>query len=64
MRHLSTKRGCSCRIANNGFVFAEKIARTPKHLDLQVSLCEVKINKLNPELIHTSLTKKRMQTKV
>ena len=39
-------------IASNGFVFAE------------VSLCEVKINKVNPELpIHTSLTKEEYANK-
>ena len=52
-------------IASNGFVFAEKIAKELQNIaTLKVSLCEVKINKVNPELpIHTSLTKEEYANK-
>jgi pyrimidine operon attenuation protein/uracil phosphoribosyltransferase len=52
-------------IATNGFIFAEKIATELHNIsNLQVTLCEVKINKLNPELpIHTSLTKEAYANK-
>ncbi len=43
-------------IANNGFVFAKKIASALETISsIKISLCEVKVNKQNPELeIHTS----------
>ena len=46
-------------IATNGFIFAKKIAQALQTISsLKVSLCEVQINKQNPELpIHTSLSK-------
>lgn len=46
-------------IANNGFIFAEKIAISLKEISsLEVILCEVKINKSNPnESITTSIDK-------
>jgi pyrimidine operon attenuation protein/uracil phosphoribosyltransferase len=52
-------------IAKNGFVFAEKIAQELKKISpLEVSLCEVQINKQNPELpIHTSLSKEQYTNK-
>jgi len=52
-------------IASNGFVFAEKIAKELKNIStLKVSLCEVKINKVNPELpIQTSLAKEEYANK-
>jgi pyrimidine operon attenuation protein/uracil phosphoribosyltransferase len=52
-------------IASNGFVFAEKIARELQTIStLQVSLCEVKINKISPELpVHTSITKEEYANK-
>jgi pyrimidine operon attenuation protein/uracil phosphoribosyltransferase len=52
-------------IAANGFVFAEKIAQELKKISpLEVSLCEVLINKQNPELpIHTSLSKEQYANK-
>lgn len=52
-------------IASNGFVFAEKISKELQNIaTLKVSLCEVKINKVNPELpIHTSLTKEEYANK-
>jgi pyrimidine operon attenuation protein/uracil phosphoribosyltransferase len=52
-------------IAINGFVFAEKIAQELKKISpLEVSLCEVKINKQNPELpIQTSLLKEQYANK-
>jgi pyrimidine operon attenuation protein / uracil phosphoribosyltransferase len=45
-------------IASNGFVFAEKIAQVLKSISaLKVSLCEIEVNKKNPELpVKTSLT--------
>jgi pyrimidine operon attenuation protein/uracil phosphoribosyltransferase len=52
-------------IAKNGFIFAEKIAQELKKISpLQVSLCEVTINKQNPELaIQTSLSKEQYADK-
>jgi pyrimidine operon attenuation protein/uracil phosphoribosyltransferase len=52
-------------IANSGFIFAKKIAETLEFIStLKVSLCEVQINKQNPELeIHTSLTKEQYTNK-
>jgi pyrimidine operon attenuation protein/uracil phosphoribosyltransferase len=52
-------------IANNGFVFAKKIASALETISsLKISLCEVKVNKQNPELeIHTSLTKEQYANK-
>ncbi len=45
-------------IATNGFIFAKKIATVLETISpLNVILCEVKINKQNPQLpIHTSLS--------
>lgn len=47
-------------IANNGYIFAEKICHTLKEIsDLKVILCEVKIDKQNPfSEITTSIPKK------
>ncbi|EIA10543.1 phosphoribosyltransferase family protein [Flavobacterium frigoris] len=52
-------------IATNGFIFAEKIAEELKKISpLEVSLCEVQIDKQNPELpIHTSLSKEQYENK-
>src|SRR3970040_2751383 len=52
-------------IATNGFIFAEKIAQELKKISpLEVSLCEVQIDKQNPELpIHTSLLKEQYANK-
>ena len=52
-------------IASNGFTFAKKIAITLESISsLKVSLCEVQINKLNPDLpIHTSLPKEQYANK-
>lgn len=52
-------------IANNGFVFAKKIASALETISsIKISLCEVKVNKQNPELdIHTSLTKEQYANK-
>jgi len=52
-------------IVANGFVFAKKIADALNTIStLKVSLCEVQINKQNPELpIHTSLTKEEYANK-
>jgi pyrimidine operon attenuation protein/uracil phosphoribosyltransferase len=52
-------------IANNGFVFAKKIALALETISsIKISLCEVKVNKQNPELeIHTSLTKEQYANK-
>ncbi|TDE03224.1 phosphoribosyltransferase family protein [Flavobacterium hiemivividum] len=52
-------------IASNGFIFAEKIAKELQSIsNLKVSLCEVKINKINPEsAIHTSLLKEEYANK-
>ena len=46
-------------IANNGYVFAEKIGRILKEIsDLKITLCEVKIDKQNPfSNITTSIPK-------
>ncbi|MES2410524.1 MAG: phosphoribosyltransferase family protein [Bacteroidota bacterium] len=46
-------------IANNGYVFAEKIGRVLKEIsDLKVTLCKVKIDKQNPfSAITTSVPK-------
>jgi pyrimidine operon attenuation protein/uracil phosphoribosyltransferase len=48
-------------IANNGFVFAQKISEVLERIsDLKVSLCEVHIDKQNPfNTITTSLTKEK-----
>ncbi|MGV3460926.1 MAG: phosphoribosyltransferase family protein [Flavobacterium sp.] len=45
-------------IAGNGYIFAEKLAKTLSDIsDLDVKLCEVKINKEDPrEVVTTSLT--------
>ncbi|WP_269227448.1 phosphoribosyltransferase domain-containing protein [Flavobacterium eburneipallidum] len=52
-------------IATNGFVFAKKIAESLNAIStLKVSLCEVHINKQNPELsVATSLTKEEYSNK-
>ena len=52
-------------IATNGFIFAKKIALVLESISpIKVSLCEVKINKQNPQLpIHTSLTKEQYTNK-
>ncbi|WP_291097775.1 MULTISPECIES: phosphoribosyltransferase family protein [unclassified Flavobacterium] len=52
-------------IAANGFTFAKKITEVLETISpLKISLCEVQINKLNPELpIHTSLTKEQYANK-
>jgi pyrimidine operon attenuation protein/uracil phosphoribosyltransferase len=52
-------------IATNGFIFAKKIASILETISpLKVSLCEVQINKQNPELpIHTSLAKEQYANK-
>jgi pyrimidine operon attenuation protein/uracil phosphoribosyltransferase len=52
-------------IASNGYTFAKKIAITLESISsLKVSLCEVQINKLNPDLpIHTSLPKEQYANK-
>ena len=52
-------------IASNGFTFAEKIAKALDDIStLKVSLCEVHINKQNPELaVSTSLTKEEYTNK-
>ncbi|MBG6112126.1 pyrimidine operon attenuation protein/uracil phosphoribosyltransferase [Flavobacterium sp. CG_23.5] len=52
-------------IATNGFTFAKKIAQALETISsLKVSLCEVQINKQNPELpIHTSLDKEQYANK-
>jgi pyrimidine operon attenuation protein/uracil phosphoribosyltransferase len=52
-------------IASNGFIFAEKIAKELQSIsNLKVSLCEVKINKVNPEsAIQTSLPKEEYANK-
>ena len=44
-------------IATNGYIFAEKLAKTLDTIsDLKVTLCEVKINKQNPiEAVQTSI---------
>ena len=52
-------------IASNGFIFAKKIADSLKTISpLNVSLCEVQINKHNPEsAVKTSLTKEEYTNK-
>ncbi|MCY1486514.1 Bifunctional protein PyrR [compost metagenome] len=52
-------------IAKNGFIFAEKIAQKVNQIaDLKVSLCEVYIDKQNPQnQITTSLEKKQYENK-
>ena len=52
-------------IATNGFTFAKKIAVVLETISsLKVSLCEVRVNKQNPELpIHTSLSKEQYGNK-
>jgi len=52
-------------IASNGFVLAQKIAQALETISpIKVSLCEVQINKLNPELpVHTSLFKEQYANK-
>lgn len=52
-------------IASNGYTFAKKIALALETISPhKVSLCEVKINKQNPQLpIHTSLSKEQYTNK-
>ncbi len=52
-------------IASNGFIFAKKIADSLKSIStLKVSVCEVQINKHQPELaVKTSLTKEEYANK-
>jgi pyrimidine operon attenuation protein/uracil phosphoribosyltransferase len=52
-------------IASNGFVFAEKIALALRGIStLKVSICEVKVNKQNPqEAIQTSLSTEEYKNK-
>ncbi|SDG78725.1 pyrimidine operon attenuation protein / uracil phosphoribosyltransferase [Flavobacterium omnivorum] len=52
-------------IAANGFIFAKKIAQVLETISpIKVSLCEVQINKQNPDLpIHTSLSKEQYTNK-
>lgn len=52
-------------IASNGYIFAEKITEALKSISpLKVCLCEIKINKQNPELpIKTSLNKEKYTNK-
>nr|WP_315166888.1 phosphoribosyltransferase domain-containing protein [uncultured Flavobacterium sp.] len=52
-------------IASNGFIFAKKIAATLETIStLKISLCEVKVNKQNPDSkIQTSLTKEQYANK-
>jgi pyrimidine operon attenuation protein/uracil phosphoribosyltransferase len=52
-------------IATNGFIFAKKIAQVLETISpIKVSLCEVQINKQNPDLpIHTSLSKEQYANK-
>ena len=52
-------------IATNGFIFAKKIAKALESISpIKVSLCEVQINKQNPQLpVHTSLTKEQYTDK-
>ena len=52
-------------IANNGFIFAQKIAAELALIsDLKVTLCEVKINKQNPQsLVTTSIPSAEYQNK-
>ena len=52
-------------IASNGFIFAKKIADSLKSIStIKVSVCEVQINKHQPELaVKTSLTKEEYGNK-
>ncbi|MBV2195870.1 MAG: phosphoribosyltransferase [Flavobacterium sp.] len=52
-------------ISNNGFIFAQKIqAELAKISDLKVTLCEVKINKQNPQdIVTTSISSQHYQNK-
>lgn len=52
-------------IASNGYIFAEKIARVLQTISpLEVILCEVKMNKQNPNSeINTSISKEAYQNK-
>lgn len=52
-------------IADNGFIFAKKLANALENISpIKVSLCEVHINKQNPNLpITTSLSKEQYQNK-
>lgn len=52
-------------IASNGFIFAKKISDALNNIsNLKISLCEVQINKVNPELpVQTSLTKEEYKNK-
>lgn len=52
-------------IASNGYIFAQKIAAELAQIsDLKVTLCEVKINKLNPkDGITTSIPKEAYENK-
>ena len=52
-------------IANNGFTFAKKITKVLETIStLKVSICEVQINKVNPQLpVQTSLTKEQYTNK-
>ena len=52
-------------IAANGSIFAEKIAFALSNIStLKISLCEVKVNKQNPQLpIQTSLAKEEYENK-
>ncbi|CAH0336420.1 Bifunctional protein pyrR [Flavobacterium sp. CECT 9288] len=52
-------------IASNGFTFAKKIAAVLETISpIKVTLCEVKINKQNPQSpIHTSITQEQYTNK-
>ncbi|MDA6072380.1 phosphoribosyltransferase domain-containing protein [Flavobacterium sp. AC] len=52
-------------IAANGFIFAQKLALSLTTIStLKVSICEVKVDKQNPQLpIHTSLSKEEYKNK-
>ena len=52
-------------IASNGFILAQKIAQTLEAIStIKVSLCEVQIDKTNPESgVHTSLPKEEYANK-
>ncbi|MFY8097384.1 MAG: phosphoribosyltransferase family protein [Flavobacterium sp.] len=52
-------------IASNGYIFAQKIAQELNQIsDLNVTLCEVKINKQNPkDAILTSISKEEYENK-
>ena len=52
-------------IAANGFIFAQKLALALTTIStLKVSICEVKVDKQNPQLpIHTSLSKEEYKNK-